>query len=131
MNDYYLITGGAGFIGSHLVEAFVKAGKAVRVLDDLSTGRIENLEPFMNDIDFVEGDIRDRDVVKRAHTGVTHVLHQAALPSVPRSVKDRSNTAQGFTPSASVTMSMSLSPRPERLIMIICSLASEPAILAA
>ncbi|MFC2174136.1 SDR family oxidoreductase [Acidobacteriota bacterium] len=77
MKDYYLITGGAGFIGSHLVESLLKTGKAVRVLDNLSTGRIENLTPFMKNIDFIEGDIRDREVVKTALNGVTHVLHQA------------------------------------------------------
>ena len=91
----YLVTGGAGFIGSHLVEALLRRGEAVVVLDNLASGKRENIavafgaraagapEPL-----FIEGDIRDRAVVTRAMQGVTHVLHQAALGSVPRSVED-------------------------------------------
>lgn len=84
----YLVTGGAGFIGSHLVEELLKRGQKVRVLDNLSTGRRDNLAPFLADIEFIEGDIRDPNVVHRAMHGVNFVLHQAALPSVPRSVED-------------------------------------------
>lgn len=84
----YLVTGGAGFIGSHLAEALVERGDKVRVLDDLSTGKIENLAGFLPRLEFVEGDIRDLDTCRRAAEGVDHVLHQAALPSVPRSVAE-------------------------------------------
>lgn len=84
----YLVTGGAGFIGSHLVGALLGRGDEVRVLDDFSTGKRQNLEPFLDRIDLVEGDLRRLDDVRRAVAGVDFVLHQAALRSVPRSVDD-------------------------------------------
>ena len=84
----YLVTGGAGFIGSHIAEALVKRGESVRVLDNLLTGKMENLAGFLPRLEFVEGDIRDLDACRRAVEGVDYVLHQAALPSVPRSVED-------------------------------------------
>lgn len=84
----YLITGGAGFIGSHLAEELVRRGEKVRVLDNFSTGKPENLEPFQNFIELIEGDIRDLDTCRRALRGVDFVLHQAALTSVPRSISD-------------------------------------------
>jgi len=86
--ERYLVTGGGGFIGSHIVEALVKQGAAVRVLDNFSTGQRENLAPFANDIELVEGDLRDDEAVQRAVKSVTYVLHQGALPSVPRSVNE-------------------------------------------
>jgi len=84
----YLVTGGAGFIGSHIAETLVKRGEPVRVLDNLLTGNKENLAGFLPRIEFIEGDIRDLETCRRAVEGVEHVLHQAALPSVPRSVED-------------------------------------------
>ena len=86
--DHYLITGGAGFIGSNLVEELLKQGEKVRVLDNFSTGRRDNLKPFINDIELIEGDIRSLSTVYRAVDGIDFVLHQAALPSVQRSVED-------------------------------------------
>ncbi len=83
-----LITGGAGFIGSHLSHACIGRGDRVRVLDDLSTGRLENLEGLGERLEFIRGDIRDRATVDAAMVGVDQVLHQAALPSVIRSVED-------------------------------------------
>jgi UDP-glucose 4-epimerase len=94
MKAEYLVTGGSGFIGSHLVRALVAAGSSVRVLDNLSTGRRENLEEVGADIEFVEGDIRDTDTLKKAVAGVRYVLHLAALPSVVRSIKDPISTNQ-------------------------------------
>jgi len=88
VSELYLVTGGAGFIGSHLVERLVKEGERVRVFDNLSTGRSENIEPFLSEIEFIDGDIRDSGLVREAMGGVDYVLHQAAVPSVPRSVKD-------------------------------------------
>lgn len=82
----FLVTGGAGFIGSHLVEELLKRGHKVRVLDNFLTGKRENLAPFIGRIDLIEGDIRDMAICKRAVEGIDFVLHQAALPSVPRSV---------------------------------------------
>ena len=84
----YLVTGGAGFIGSHLAETLVKRGEQVVVVDDLSTGRKDNLKPFADKIEFVQGDICDLKLMQEVCQGVDYVLHQAAIPSVPRSVKE-------------------------------------------
>ena len=83
-----LVTGGAGFIGSHLVEALVGAGRRVRVLDDGSTGRVANLAGVRERIELVEGSVTDPSAVATATEGVEHVFHLAALPSVQRSVED-------------------------------------------
>jgi UDP-glucose 4-epimerase len=80
-----LVTGGCGFIGSHLVAALVARGDRVRVLDDFSSGRRASLADVAPDVEIHEGDVRDADVVRRAVAGVEYVLHQAALVSVPRS----------------------------------------------
>ena len=88
---HFLVTGGAGFIGSNVAEALVRRGDQVRVLDDLSTGRRENLVAA-GDVDLVEGDLRDPAAVARAVSGVEGVFHQAALRSVPRSVDDPTST---------------------------------------
>jgi nucleoside-diphosphate-sugar epimerase len=82
----YLVTGGAGFIGSNLAEALVRAGERVRIFDDFSSGKRENLKSFAADVEVIEGDLRDMDAVRRAVDGVTGIYHQAALRSVPRSV---------------------------------------------
>lgn len=84
----HLVTGGAGFIGSHIVEKLAGLGEKVRVLDNFLTGKRENIAPFMDRIELVEGDIRDMAVCRRAVQGVDGVLHQAALPSVPRSIEN-------------------------------------------
>jgi nucleoside-diphosphate-sugar epimerase len=84
----YLVTGGAGFIGSHIAEFLAARGDSVRVLDNLSTGKKENLAGFIGRVEFIEGDIRDLDACRRAVRGVEHVLHQAALASVTGSIAD-------------------------------------------
>ncbi|SHF51777.1 UDP-glucose 4-epimerase [Caldanaerobius fijiensis DSM 17918] len=84
----YLITGGAGFIGSNIAEELLKRGEYVRIIDNFSTGKRENIEEFIDDIDLIEGDLRNIDDVKEAVKDIDFVLHQAALPSVPRSVAD-------------------------------------------
>jgi UDP-glucose 4-epimerase len=81
-----LVTGGAGFIGSHLVDALVERGLQVRVLDNLSTGKLENLATSREKIDFLEADVTDAVTVARAVTGIDTIFHQAAIASVPRSV---------------------------------------------
>jgi UDP-glucose 4-epimerase len=83
-----LVTGGAGFIGSHLVEALLEHGRAVRVLDDFSTGSPGNLGAVRDRVEVIDGDITDLETVKSAMRGVEVVFHQAALASVPRSVAD-------------------------------------------
>jgi nucleoside-diphosphate-sugar epimerase len=83
----YLVTGGAGFIGSHLTEELVRRGHQVRVVDSLITGKRRNLDHILG-VEFLEGDLADMAVCVRAVQGVEYVLHQAAIPSVPRSVKD-------------------------------------------
>jgi len=88
MTSLYLVTGGAGFIGSHIVEGLVKKGERVRVIDNLSTGKLENLELLMDEIEFIEGDLRDPKAAAKAAAGADFVLHQAAIPSVPRSIED-------------------------------------------
>ncbi len=90
----YLVTGGAGFISSHLAEALVSQGEQVRVLDNFSTGSAANLAGIAARIEVVEGDIRSYHVVLEAMAGVDFVLHQAALPSVPRSVRDPITTTE-------------------------------------
>ncbi len=84
---HYLVTGGAGFVGSHLSEELIRRGERVRVVDNLSTGKRQNLA-HLPQVEFVQGDLADPVVAKRAVDGVDYVLHQAAIPSVPRSVED-------------------------------------------
>lgn len=88
MSSSYLVTGGAGFIGSHITEALVKRGDRVKVLDNFVTGKRENIDPFLDDVELVEGDLRSLADVRKAVEGVEVVLHQGALPSVPKSVED-------------------------------------------
>src|SRR5467141_2264848 len=84
----YLVTGAAGFIGSSLVRALLERGDEVRGIDNFSTGRRENLTEMLSRIDFREADILDLDAMHNACAGVDYVLHQAAIPSVPKSVLD-------------------------------------------
>src|SRR3989338_834634 len=83
-----LVTGGAGFIGSHIVDALVAQGDQVRVFDNLSTGKKENLDPTKSKIEFILGDVRDKEAVQKALKGVDYVFHVAALRAVLRSVDD-------------------------------------------
>jgi len=84
---HYLVTGGAGFIGSHLCEELVRRGETVRVVDSLITGKRQNLA-HLPQVELIEGDLASLEVAKRAVNGIDVVLHQAAIPSVPRSVED-------------------------------------------
>jgi UDP-glucose 4-epimerase len=88
----WLVTGGAGFIGSHLVHRLVQDGQQVRVIDNLATGDLAKLAGVRHEIEFIEGDIRDAAMVRAAMRGVSVVLHHAAQPSVPRSVEDPAGT---------------------------------------
>jgi UDP-glucose 4-epimerase len=82
-----LVTGGAGFIGSHIAAALMAHGARVRVLDDLSTGHRENLEEIGGDLEFIEGSVADEELLRKVLDGVEVVFHEAAIPSVPRSVE--------------------------------------------
>jgi UDP-glucose 4-epimerase len=84
----YLVTGGAGFVGSQLVEALVRRGDRVRVFDNFSTGKVENLVEVADDVEVISGDVCDEAVVQRAVAGCEVVFHQAALASVPRSLEE-------------------------------------------
>ncbi len=84
----FLVTGGAGFIGSNIVEELLKRNHSVRVLDNFATGKRENLRRFQNDVELIEGDIRSYHTVNQSIKSIDVVLHQAALPSVPRSIND-------------------------------------------
>ena len=101
--SHYLVTGGSGFIGSHLVHALLNAGHQVRVLDDFSTGRRENLATVSDRIECVEGTVLDAAVLSGAMRGIDYCLHQAAIPSVPRSI-----AAPDATNDANVTGTLRL-----------------------
>jgi len=90
----YLVSGGAGFIGSNLVVELLQRGHQVRVLDNFATGRRQNLRPFQEKIELIEGDFRSYHIVREAVDGIDFILHQGALPSVPRSIKDPITTNQ-------------------------------------
>jgi len=87
MKEKVVVTGGAGFIGSHLAERLQKDGYDVTVIDNLETGRIENIKPFLENITFIEGSILDDNLLKKALRGASVVFHQAAIPSIPKSIK--------------------------------------------
>jgi nucleoside-diphosphate-sugar epimerase len=88
MSKKILVTGGAGFIGSHLAENLLKKGYSVRVIDNFSTGSRDNINHIKNDIELIEGDLRDYHTVAMAMKGINVIFHEAALPSVPRSIND-------------------------------------------
>jgi UDP-glucose 4-epimerase len=103
-----LVTGGAGFIGSHLAHAFVAAGHRVRVVDNLQAGRRSNLNSVAADVEFVEGDCADPTIAERAARGMDVVYHEAAVPSVARSVED---PASAHRNSATATLAMLVAAR--------------------
>ncbi|MFA6028621.1 MAG: SDR family oxidoreductase [Elusimicrobiota bacterium] len=103
MADIWLVTGGAGFIGSHIAETLVKKGKKVRVLDNFSTGKKEHMASFVSKVDLVRGDIRDLKTCQKAVRGVRYVIHQAAIRSVPKSV-DRPIDSHGSNATGTLNM---------------------------
>ena len=86
--ERYLVTGGAGFIGSNMVEALLKQGKKVRIFDKFSSGKKSNLRGMLDDVEVVKGDVRDFGAVKKVVKGITHIFHFAAIRAVARSVDD-------------------------------------------
>ncbi len=112
--EKYLVTGGAGFIGSNIVKKLLEDGFSVRSVDNFSTGRKENIEEFLKNpnFEFIEGDITDLKTCQEAVKGIDFVLHQAAVPSVPRSIADpiRSNNANVLG-----TLNMLIAARDEKV----------------
>ncbi len=119
-----LVTGGAGFIGSHLVRCLLDRGYRVRVLDNLSTGHMDNITEVISDIEFIEADAADFEVCREAISGVDYVLHQAAIPSVPRSVKEPlSSHYSGPTATLNLLENARLSGTVKRLVFAASSSA--------
>ena len=115
------MTGGAGFIGSHIASGLVKAGARVRVIDDLSTGYRENVEEIGGDVDFVQGSLADEPVLRKAIEDVELVFHEAAIPSVPRSVE---NPRQTHIASVDSTFSLLLAARDNKVKRVIYAASS-------
>ena len=88
INNKVLVTGGAGFIGSHLAEELVKQGYQVIILDNLSTGKLDNIKEFRNQVEFIEGSITDPHLLTNLFQGVDYIFHLAAMPSVPKSIEN-------------------------------------------
>ena len=116
-----LVTGGAGFIGSHLTEALVARGEHVRVLDNLATGHFENLDAVRERIEWIEGDIADVDTVQHAARETDVIFHQAALPSVPRSIK---NPRASHDANLTGTLNVLLAARDNRVKRVVMASSS-------
>lgn len=95
----YLVTGGAGFIGANLVQELTKGGHEVRVVDNLSTGNFDNIKDLISDIEFICGDLSNYKIARQCVEGVEYILHNAAIPSVPRSVEDPITTNESIVTS--------------------------------
>ena len=116
-----LITGGAGFIGSHIASALASAGARVRIIDDLSTGYRENLDAIGGDLDFIQGSVADEKSLRKALEDVELVFHEAAIPSVPRSVE---NPRQTHIASVDSTFSLLLASREKKVRRIVYAASS-------
>jgi UDP-glucose 4-epimerase len=121
LSGIVLVTGGAGFIGSHIVDALLERGARVRVVDNLSTGHLSNLEAVKGNIDFLEGDLADESVAHRAVEGVELVFHEAALPSVPRSV---SHPRETHLASVEATFNLLLAAKEKRVRRVVYAASS-------
>src|SRR6266550_2510729 len=116
-----LVTGGAGFIGSHIASALASAGVRLRIIDDLSTGYRENLEDITGEVDFVHGSLADEPSLRRALEDVELIFHEAAIPSVPRSVE---NPRQTHIASVESTFSLLLAAKERRVRRVIYAASS-------
>src|SRR5712671_2660992 len=116
-----LVTGGAGFIGSHLAAALVDRGARVRVIDDLSTGHRENLEEIGGALDFVHASMIDETALARALEDVELVFHQAAIPSVPRSIENPRDTHRACVEA---TFSLLATAREKRVRRVVYAASS-------
>ena len=116
-----LITGGAGFIGSHIASAMLQSGARVRVLDDLSTGHRENIDEIGGGVDFIHGSVADEDLLAKVLDGVEVVFHEAAIPSVPRSVEA---PRQSHIASVDGTFSLLLAARDRKVRRVVYAASS-------
>src|SRR6201991_94765 len=116
-----LVTGGAGFIGSHIASSLAANGARVRILDDLSTGYRENIEAIDGNVDFVQGSVSDSGMLPKALDGVELVFHEAAIPSVPRSVE---NPRQSHIASVDGTFSLLLAARDRKVRRVVYAASS-------
>jgi UDP-glucose 4-epimerase len=116
-----LVTGGAGFIGSHIASALASAGARVRVIDDLSTGYRENIAEIPGEVDFVQGSLADEQSLRKALEDVELVFHEAAIPSVPRSVE---NPRQTHIASVESTFSLLLGARDRKVRRVVYAASS-------
>src|SRR5688572_5616184 len=117
---HYLVTGGAGFIGSHLSEELVRRGHRVRVADSLITGKRSNLD-HISGVEFLEGDLADMDLARKAVDGIEVVLHQAGIPSVPRSVTDPMTSHRA---NVDATLNMLLAARDAKVRRLVFAASS-------
>ncbi len=121
MAEKVVVTGGAGFIGSHLSEALARSGVPVTILDDFSTGKHENVASLASGVEIVEGSILDASLLARVFTGASVVYHQAAVPSVPKSVRDPMTSHEA---NATGTLQVLLSARDAGVGKVICASSS-------
>ncbi|MDX6304973.1 MAG: UDP-glucose 4-epimerase [Blastocatellia bacterium] len=116
-----LVTGGAGFIGSHIAAALIDRGARVRIIDDLSTGHLENVAEIGGDIDFIQASLTDAKALSRALQNVEWVFHEAAIPSVPRSVAEPAETHEA---SVNATFSLLLAARDHKIRRLVYAASS-------
>src|SRR6266545_7029380 len=116
-----LVTGGAGFIGSHIASALAAAGAKLRIVDDLSTGYRENLEEISGEFDFVHASLADEGSLRKALEDVELVFHEAAIPSVPRSIE---NPRQTHIASVESTFSLLLASREKKVRRVVYAASS-------
>src|SRR6185295_20281847 len=121
LSGIVVVTGGAGFIGSHIAETVAAQGAKVRIVDDLSTGHRENIEELSGDIELIEGSVADIDLMNRALKGAEVVFHEAAIPSVPRSVE---NPAQSHIASVDGTFNLLLAARDQHVRRVVYAASS-------
>ena len=121
LSGIVLVTGGAGFIGSHIASALAATGARVRIIDDLSTGYRENIEEIKGDVDFVQGSLADEASLKKAIEDVELVFHEAAIPSVPRSVE---NPRQTHTASVDSTFSLLMAAKDKKVRRVVYAASS-------